>query len=107
MTWESRPDSGGRYYARSRRIDGRRVHEYVGAGWAGELAAAEDAMRREARERALMVRRTERERLAELDAPLEALDAQADVLYRAVLVLSGYRQHARGQWRKRRRGNDG
>jgi hypothetical protein len=78
------------------------VREYVGSGYAGELAAAEDALHREARARAATDRRTERERLAELDAPLEALDAQAEALYRAALVLAGYRQHDRGQWRKQR-----
>jgi hypothetical protein len=78
------------------------VREYVGTGFAGELAAAEDAMHREARERAGAEQRTEREGLAELDAPLEALDAKAEALYRAALVLAGYRQHDRGQWRKRR-----
>ena len=101
MSWEGRA-RGGRYYTRTRRAGGRRVREYVGGGWAGDLAAAEDAMHREARERAWADRRTERERLAELDAPVEALDAQAETLYRAALVLAGYRQHDRGQWRRRR-----
>ncbi len=101
MAWET-PARGRPFYTRTRRVNGGRVREYVGSGWAGEVAAAEDAMHREAREQAATDRRTERERLAELDAPLEALDAQAEALYRAALVLAGYRQHDRGQWRKQR-----
>ena len=101
MAWEPRT-RGTSYYTRTHRTDAGWAREYVGAGWAGELAAAEDAMHREARERAAADQRTERERLAELDVPLEALDAKAEALYRAALVLAGYRQHDRGQWRKRR-----
>jgi hypothetical protein len=78
------------------------VREYVGPGWAGEVAAAEDAMHREAREQAKADQRTERERLADLDAPLETLDARVEALYRAALTVAGYHQHDRGQWRKRR-----
>lgn len=101
MAWEARR-RGTTYYTRFQKVDGRVVRRYVGTGWVGELAAAEDALHREARERAQADRRTERERLAELDAPLEALDAKAEALHRAALVLAGYRQHDRGQWRKRR-----
>jgi hypothetical protein len=67
-----------------------------------QLAAAEDRLHREARERAARDRRTERERLAALDAPLLALDARVETLYRAALVLAGYHRHQRGEWRRRR-----
>jgi hypothetical protein len=101
MAWEERK-RGTTYYTRSQKVDGRVVRQYVGTGWVGELAAAEDALHREARELAAAEQRTERERLAELDAPLEVLDAKVEALYRAAMVLAGYRQHDRGQWRKQR-----
>jgi hypothetical protein len=35
------------------------------------------------------------------DSPLEALVAVGDALFGATLVVAGFRQHARGQWRRR------
>jgi hypothetical protein len=69
------------------------------------VAAAEDAMRREARERALLDRRTERERLAALDAPVLALGAVGDALVWTAWVSAGYHRHDRGEWRRRRDGH--
>ena len=101
MAWERR-GGRGRYYTRSTKVGGRVRREYVGTGLLAELAAAEDALHREARERAAQDRRSERERLAELDAPLLALTAMGDALVAAALMVSGYRQHKRGEWRRRR-----
>lgn len=104
MGWETRAGSANAYYVRSRKVRGRVYHEYCGAAGSptAELAAAEDAMRREARERALADRRSERERLEALDAPVFALNDRVEALYRAALLVAGYRRHARGQWRKPR-----
>jgi hypothetical protein len=108
MAWETRTGSSGRYYTRSKKVGGRVRREYVGAAGSplAELAAAEDALHREARERAAQDRRTEAERLAALDAPLDALDALTGALHRATLTLAGYRQHKRGEWRRTRRAQD-
>ena len=108
MAWETRAGSTGRYYVRSRRLGGGVSHEYCGAAGSltAELAAVEDRLRREARERAALDRRTERERLAALDVPVLALGALGDALVAAALVASGYHRHDRGPWRRRRRGED-
>jgi len=48
MGWEK-----GRYYTRSRKVNGRVVREYVGGGEVGALAAEFDAIERKRRESAL------------------------------------------------------
>src|SRR4051812_33802742 len=94
MSWESRP-RGGRYYTRSRRVNGRVVREYLGTGPRAEAAAARDRARRR-------LAQAHRDARRALDADLGLLDAVAILLARADLVAAGYHQHARGQWRKRR-----
>jgi hypothetical protein len=97
MGWESR-QRGGRYYTRSKKVNGRVVREYVGTGEAAERAARQDAVARQERE----ARRAVREELAALDAPLDDLAEVTDLLARAALAAAGYRRHHRGEWRKRR-----
>ena len=108
MGWETRTESANVYYTRSRWLGGRVIREYVGAAGSpmAQLAVVEDAMHREARERALLDRRTERERLAALDAPLVALGVVGDALLWTTWVSAGYHRHDRGEWR-RRRGHQG
>jgi hypothetical protein len=103
MGWETRRGSG-RYYTRSRKVNGRIIREYVGTGFVAELAAQQDA---EARAQ----RRAERERLqreatrwAAIAAPLVQLSQLLDGLTVAALIAAGYHQHHRGAWRKRRHG---
>jgi hypothetical protein len=93
MAWEK-----GRYYTRSRKVNGRVVREYVGTGEAAEQVARLDASTRQERE----ARRAARAELAALDAPLDDLAEVTDLLAQAVLVAAGYRRHHRGEWRKRR-----
>jgi hypothetical protein len=106
MGWERR-GGRGRYYTRSRKVDGRVVREYVGTGLLGELAARQDA-------RARAERLAERERLqaeetrwAAVAAPLDELSQLLDGLMAASLIAAGYHQHHRGAWRKRRHGTQG
>jgi hypothetical protein len=97
MGWER-----GRYYTRSKRVAGRVVREYVGAGQVAALVAQMDALERQKRESERDALRAERVEVEALDAPLEELDALADLLARAALVAAGFHQHKRGEWRRRR-----
>ena len=103
--WERR-ERGGLYYTRTRKEGGRVVREYVGGGVLGELAARTDELRRLEREEQAAADREERERLEALDAPLTEAWEATETLYRAALVAAGYRQHKRGEWRKRREPED-
>jgi hypothetical protein len=91
----------GRYYTRSRKVNGRVVREYVGSGEAAELAAQMDAINRTVREAEREARRAEKAELDALDARVTELDELADQLAHAALVAAGFHQHKRGEWRKR------
>jgi hypothetical protein len=95
----------GRYYTRSRKVNGRVVREYIGSGRVGELVAELDALEREARQADRQALQDEREALRTLDAPVAELCALADLLAQAALLAAGYHQHNRGTWRKRRGSN--
>ncbi|SRR6266498_1697927 len=97
MGWER-----GRYYTRSRKVNGRVVREYVGTGRVAELVAQMDALEREKRRLEALELRQEKAELADLDANLTALIETTDLVARAALVAAGFHQHKRGEWRKRR-----
>ena len=78
------------------------MREYVGTGPIAELMAEMDAVERaksKAEREAMWV---ERERSASIEASVDALCETADLMAWTALVLAGYRQHKRGEWRKRR-----
>jgi hypothetical protein len=97
MGWDK-----GRYYTRSRKVKGRVVREYIGAGEAAELIAKLDALEREERELRRLDRQALRDELDALDGSLGELHTKAELLARVALVVAGFRQHHRGEWRKRR-----
>jgi hypothetical protein len=97
MGWER-----GRYYTRSRKVNGRVVREYVGSGDLAELAAEWDAVERSRRDIERAAQRAKRDELQALDGPLDELNDVADLLARAALTAAGFHQHKRGEWRKRR-----
>jgi hypothetical protein len=92
----------GRYYTRSRKVNGRVVREYIGGGEAGKLVAQLDAINRQDRELARETMRTLRAELDALAARLDELNGLTDLLARAALVAAGFRQHKRGEWGKKR-----
>jgi hypothetical protein len=97
MGWDK-----GRYYTRSRKVNGRVVREYVGTGEVAEMAAEIDALGREGRALAAIQRRLDRAELDDLDDDVLALIDITDLLARAALAAAGYGQHHRGEWRKKR-----
>jgi hypothetical protein len=101
MAWETR---GGahRYYTRSTKREGRVMRQYVGAGEAGEAAAAADQERRAARNAEREAMRSTLSRLAEVDRQVAVLCEAAETAARAWPLLGGYQRHDRGQWRRRR-----
>ncbi len=99
MGWETRA-TGGRYYTRSRRIDGRVAREYVGCGRKGELAAMADAERRAARAADRVAIRAERERVRTIDRAITDLHRSVDQVTRGALLAAGFERHKR-QWRRR------
>ena len=101
MGWERR-QRGGRYYTRSKKVNGRVVREYVGKGFTGELAAAADERERAQREAQQAAWRAECERIESAIAPLEEFCDAVETLARASLLLAGYHQHHRGEWRRKR-----
>lgn len=101
MAWDR-----GRYYTRSRKVNGRVVREYVGTGLVAELTARMDAEERLAREARRVADRAKRAELDALDGAFDRLNALADLVACAALLAAGYRQHNRGNWRKRREQGD-
>jgi hypothetical protein len=98
--WEIR-QSGNRYYTRSRREHGRVVRQYIGTGQIGELAAAEDEERRQAK----LVELQQLRRIEEADKGLESLltkfDAYTNQIATWLLLAAGCHRPKR-QWRRKR-----
>lgn len=101
MPWERRAHSKRQYYTRTRRRNGRRVREYVGAGIVGQIAAALDELERQDRERARQALEAEKQRGAVIDGVLDLGADVSDAMLSAHLLAAGYRRVDR-HWRKRR-----
>lgn len=106
MGWERRNQSGRKYYTRSRRVGGRVKREYVGTGEIAEVAEALDSIQRERRDAKNAVRREFRPTVQGLDTAVAAYCRGVDAVVSASAEASGYRQHKRGEWRRKRRPNN-
>ena len=100
MGWETRKGRG-RYYTRSRRVNGRVIREYVGCGGLAEALASLDALDRLEREEARILRREELAEWDEIGDELIALGRVSKVAVAAALQEHGFHQH-KGQWRRKR-----
>lgn len=99
MSWETRGNN--RYYYRRRKVNGRVVAEYIGAGDVAELLAKSDELDRQRRQ----LEAAEWRSIVEADRRQEKALADIAALVRAaiaaVLIANGYHTHKR-QWRKTR-----
>lgn len=101
MGWERRKNSSGRYYTRSRRVDGRVKREYIGGGFVGAYAAEIDAEARARRLAEVELVRQFDHKLRPLDRIMSELDAACALLAQSTLLAAGFHQHDRGEWRLR------
>jgi len=100
MAWETRGDQ--QYFYHKRRVNGRVVSEYYGAGWFGQAVKAHYLGLRACDGYDLDRRNRQRKEQADLDRQLADLGHQVRDFVAGVLLASGYRQHHRGEWRRRR-----
>ena len=97
MSWEK-----GGYYTRSEKVNGRVVRTYIGKGESAKLIAEMDHLERERREEAKECERQAQKKSEELEAKVNELNEWADLLAKLALIVAGFHQHHRGNWRKRR-----
>ena len=90
-----------RYYVRRRKVRGAFVRQPYGRGPEAQLAAALAAQRQREREAEWARRRRERGRWETDTRTLLRLIEVSDLLVRAALVAAGFRQHQRGEWRRK------
>jgi ribosomal protein L25 (general stress protein Ctc) len=101
MPWETRKGKG-RYYTRSRRVNGRVIRDYYGSGETAHVIAELDRQRRQDHQAQAAAWRAEKDTIGRLDAEVRELFEVAELLARATLLAAGCRQHHRGEWRRRR-----
>lgn len=97
MAWDRRG-----YYYQSRKVAGRVQREYFGRGPLADLTAEMDYVQRLRRKAEREAREAERARADCLDDLMQEVNEVTDLVAEAVLVASGYHQHKRGEWRRRR-----
>ena len=97
MGWEYRGPYGP-YYIRRRTVHGHEVRLSYGRGPAAIQAARDDEIRRAEQER----HRAASSYMHRLDAEASGLWQWIQILMQAQLLVAGYHQHHRGEWRRHR-----
>src|SRR5436190_22052494 len=87
MGWDRQ--GSRRYYSRSRKVGGRVIREYVGAGQVGEAAQLQDQQRRQQRQRQRDRELQQRQQVLEPDRALDAFADRVDTLVAAALYAAG------------------
>ena len=95
MAWEHRGHQ--QFYYKSRRVNGRVIKKYYGTGPRAQEAYLTDKQRQELRDQ----ERATRKLIEALDSQTDTLNCITRTLVKAHLLLAGYHQHHRGDWRKR------
>jgi hypothetical protein len=102
MAWEKHGER--KYFYRTVRREGKVLKLYYGAGPAGHLAAAVDALRRAEQQAERAVRRAAKDRL-DLAVTLTCdLTRGCDLLAAATLLAAGFHRASRHLWRTWRNG---
>jgi hypothetical protein len=94
------------YYTRARRVGGKVVRGYLAKGWKALSASDLDELLKAKRAAATASRREERGERHKLDADLVAIGQGIDLIAEAALLAAGFRQHHRGEWRRKRGRSD-
>jgi len=98
---------GSFYYTRSRRVKGKVTREYVGSGQlallAFEMEQADGLLEKYLRLKEQELWQQEREVALTLDQAVGAVCEDTGRLFHEAMVAAGYHQHARGEWRKKRK----
>lgn len=99
MGWEKR--GSGQYYYRKKRVNGRVVSEYVGAGILAEATQLVDQMESENNELQRQKEKDEKEQAAAIDGAVDQNLESIGELIKGVLIDHGYHK-VKGEWRKKR-----
>src|SRR5215470_5285029 len=97
MPWEKRGLQ--QFYYRSQRVNGRVIKKYLGTGYAAQQAYEIDQQRQEEKKQ----ERAMRKEIEALDHQTNSLRDMTKTLVKAHLLIAGYHQHHRCQWRKQRK----
>lgn len=98
MAWESR--GRRQYFYRSRRIGARVFKEYLGRGAEAAAAAAEAGARRSEKLLELRAQAQFDDQIGAADALFQRLDRLTNALVATAMLLAGFRQHHRHEWRR-------
>jgi hypothetical protein len=101
MAWKLRNGRPHLYLSR-RDADGRTRSIYVGTGERARQEADQLESRKATRSQQAQELATQRRQVADVTALVDQLDQEVTLLIHAVLISAGYRNHHRGEWRRKR-----